>query len=155
MEPAVCTCRFADSARLYLAEINAALAEETDLVTAEKRLKEQRAGIEEQNNLHKGIFHIARPHLEKIAACFAGATTEEETDDALRLTVVYGVFLKRRSNLTLTQNEGKNSLHELVYALRESADALTFCRVSASVFANGDGEFPAGQIELVSPLRRG
>lgn len=132
-----------------LAEINSALAEEIDLVTAENRLKEQRSKIEEQNNLYKEIFGIAKPHLKKIGKRFAKATTDEETDEALRLSVVYGVFLKRRANLAMTANEGKITLSELVYSLRESADALTFYGVYSSVFAVGDGEFPAERIEFI------
>ena len=132
-----------------LAEINSALAEEIDLVTAENRLKEQRSKIEEQNNLYKEIFGIAKPHLRKIGKRFAKATTDEETDEALRLSVVYGVFLKRRANLAMTANEGKITLSELVYSLRESADALTFYGVYSSVFAVGDGEFPAERIEFI------
>ena len=130
-------------------QINATLAEESDLIAAENRLKEQRFKIEEQNNLYKGIFSIAKPYLKKIGKCLAGAVTEQEKDEALKVAVVYGVFLKRRSNLTLTKFDGKISLSELVYALRESADALTFCNVYSSVFANGDGEIAAEQIEFV------
>ena len=132
-----------------LAEINLTLAEEIDLVTAENRLKEQRSKIEEQNNLYKGIFGIAKPHLKKIGKRLAKAMTDEEKDDALRLSVVYGVFLKRRANLAMTENDGKITLSELVYSLRESADALTFYGVYSSVFAVGDGEFPAEQIEFI------
>ena len=132
-----------------LAEINSALAEEIDLVTAENRLKEQRSKIKEHNNLYKGIFGIAKPHLKKIGKRFAKAATDEEKDDALRLSVVYGVFLKRRANLAMTETDGKITLSELVYSLRESADALTFYGVYSSVFAVGDGEFPAEQIEFI------
>ena len=132
-----------------LAEINLALAEEVDLITAENRLKEQRLKIEEQNNLYKEIFDIAKPHFEKISKCLSSAATDEEKDSALRQAVVYGVFLKRHSNLTLMKNEGRISLAELVYALRESVDALTFCNVYSSVFSDGDGEYDAGQIELI------
>lgn len=132
-----------------LAEINLALAEETDLVTAENRMKEQRSKIEEQNNLYKEIFGIAKPHFKKISKRLAKANTDEEKDEALRLAVVQGVFLKRRSNLMLMKKEGKVSVSELVYALREAADALTFYGVYSSVFAVGDGEFPAEQIEFI------
>ena len=132
-----------------LAEINATLAEESDLISAENRLKEQRSKIEEQNNLYKDIFNVARPHLKKISKRLARATTDEEKDAALRLAVVYGVFLKRRSNLTLMRSGGKISLSELVYALRESCDALTFCDVYSSVFSTCDGEFSSAQIEFI------
>lgn len=132
-----------------LAEINLALAEETDLVTAENRMKEQRSKIEEQNNLYKEIFGIAKPHLKKIGKRLSKANTDEEKDEALRLAVVQGVFLKRRSNLMLMKKEGKVSVSELLYALREAADALTFCNVYSSVFMSGDGEFPAEQIEFI------
>ena len=49
----------------------------------------------------------------------------------------------------MTANEGKITLSELVYSLRESADALTFYGVYSSVFAVGDGEFPAERIEFI------
>lgn len=132
-----------------LAEINENLDEEAEIVSAENRLKEQRSKIEEQNNLYKGIFGIAKPHLKKIGKCLAAAATDDEKDRALRLAVVYGVFLKRRSNLTLIGSDGKISLSELLYSLREAADALTFCDVYSSVFMSGDGEFAAEQIELI------
>lgn len=104
-----------------LAEINAALAKENDLVTAENRIKEQRSKIEEQNNLYKEIFNISVPYLKKIGKYLSKAKNDEEEDDALRYAVVYGVLLKRRSNLTLMEKQGKISLSELFYSLRESA----------------------------------
>ena len=132
-----------------LAGINAALAEEIDLVSAENRLKEQRSKIKEQNNLYKDIYSIAKPHFKKIRKRLARAETDVEKDGALRGAVVQGVFLKRRSNLTLTKSNGKVSVSELVYALREVADALTFCNVYSSVFANGDGDYPFPQVALI------
>lgn len=132
-----------------LAEINAALAEEIDLVTAENRLKEQRSKIEEQNNLYKDIFGIAKPHFKKISKRLAKATTDEEKDEALRGAVVQGVFLKRRSNLMLMKTDGKVSVSELVYALREAADALAFCNVYSSVFMSGDGDYSFEQVALI------
>lgn len=132
-----------------LAEINATLAEEIDLVTAENRLKEQRSKIKEQNNLYKEILSIANPHFKKISKLLAKATTDEEKDEALREAVVQGVFLKRRSNLTLMKKGGEVSVSELVYALREVADALTFCNVYSSVFANCDGDYSFERIELI------
>lgn len=132
-----------------LAEINATLAEEIDLIAAENRLKEQRSKIEEQNNLYKEIFNIAKPHFKKIGKRLTKAATDEEKDEALRGAVVQGVFLKRRSNLLLMKNNDKISLSELTYALREAADALTFCNVYSSVFMSGDGDYPYGQIALI------
>ena len=132
-----------------LAEINQTLSEEAYIIAAENRLKEQRLKIEEQNNLYKGVFEIARPHFEKIGKRLESAVTDEEKDEALRQAVVYGVFIKRRSNLKLINTDGKISLSELVYSLRESADALTFRNVYSSVFANGEGDFAAEKIELI------
>ena len=132
-----------------LNEINETLSEEIELITAENNLKEQRSKIEEQNNLYKKIFSIARPHLEKIKSLFTIALTDEEKEKALRLAVVYGVFLKRRSNLTLIKANGKIALSELVYSLRESSDALTFCNVYTSVFVNGTGNYDSEIIESI------
>lgn len=132
-----------------LSEINATLAEEIDLVTAENRLKEQRSKIEEQNNLYKEIFNIAKPHFKKISKRLSKATTDEQTDEALRDAVVQGVFLKRQSNLMLMKRNGNVSISELVYAIREVADALTFRNVGSSVFANGDGDYPYDVVAFI------
>ena len=132
-----------------LKEVNLTLSEEVDLISAENRLKEQRLKIEEQNNLYKNIFDVARPYFKKINDCFSTAVTEAEKDAALRKAVVYGVFLKRRSNLMLLKKDGKISVSELAFSLREVADALNVGNVYSSVFYSGDGEFPAGQIYLI------
>lgn len=132
-----------------LSEINQTLSEETDLIKAENHVKEQRTKIEEQNNLYKGIFNIASHHLKKIEECFENAKSDKEKNDALCLACVYGVFIKRRSNLSLMEKDGKIMLSELVYSLRESCDALKFYNVYSSVFSNYDGELNAEYIELI------
>lgn len=132
-----------------LIEINTTLAEEIDIIAAENRIKEQRSKIEEQNNLYKEIFNISQPYLKTISEQLTSATTKEEIDQALRIAVVQGVFLKRRSNLMLIKREGKISISELVYALKESSDALTFYNVSSSVFADIDGDYLIDQIKLI------
>lgn len=132
-----------------LAEINETLAEEGDLIAAENKLKEQRSKIEEQNNLYKGIFAIFRPHLKKIKKCFSMAQSDEEKEKALRLAVVYGVYLKRRSNLAMLAKDGQAQLSELLYAMRESTDALSFYGAAASVIFEGDGTLPIGQITFL------
>lgn len=132
-----------------LAEINETLAEEGDLIAAENKLKEQRSKIEEQNNLYKGIFAVLRPHLKKIKKCFAKAISEEEKEEALRLAVVYGVYLKRRSNFAMLAKNGQVQLSELLYAIRESTDALSFYGAAASVIFEGDGTVPIEQITFL------
>ncbi len=132
-----------------LAEINQTLSEEGDLIAAENKLKEQRSKIEEQNNLYKGIFAIFRPHLKKIKKCFSKAKSEEEKEKALRLAVVYGVYLKRRSNLAMLAKDGQSQVSELLYAMRESTDALSFYGVAASVIFEGDGVVPIEQVTFL------
>ena len=132
-----------------LAEINETLAEESDLIAAENKLKEQRSKIEEQNNLYQGIFDVFRPHLKKIKKSFAKAKSEEEKEKALRLAVVYGVYLKRRSNLAILAKDGQAQLSELLYAMRESTDALSFYGAAASVIFEGDGRVPIEQMILI------
>lgn len=132
-----------------LAKINETLSEEGDLIAAENKLKEQRSKIEEQNNLYKGIFAVFRPHLKKIKMIFDNAESEEEKDKALRLVVVYGVYLKRRSNLAMLANNGQVQLSELLYAIRESTDALSFYGAASSVFFEGDGIVPIEQITFL------
>ncbi|MCI7095175.1 MAG: hypothetical protein MR909_04255, partial [Clostridiales bacterium] len=132
-----------------LAEINETLSEESDLIAAENKLKEQRSKIEEQNNLYKGIFAVFRPHLKKIKKCFAKAISEEEKEEALRLAVVYGVYLKRRSNFAMLAKNGQVQLSELLYAIRESTDALSFYGAAASVIFEGDGTALIGQVTFL------
>lgn len=132
-----------------LAEINQTLSEEGDLIAAENKLKEQRSKIEEQNNLYKGIFAVFRPHLKKIKKCFAKAISEEEKEEALRLAVVYGVYLKRRSNFAMLAKNGQVQLSELLYAIRESTDALSFYGAAASVIFEGDGTALIGQVTFL------
>ena len=132
-----------------LAEINETLAEESDLIAAENKLKEQRSKIEEQNNLYKGIFAVFRPHLKKIKKCFSRAISEVEKEKALRLAVVYGVYLKRRSNLAMLAKNGRAQLSELLYAIRESTDALSFYGAAASVIFEGDGTALIGQVTFL------
>lgn len=132
-----------------LAEINQTLSEEGDLIAAENKLKEQRSKIEEQNNLYKGIFAIFRPDLKKIKKCFSKAKSEEEKEKALRLAVVYGVYLKRRSNLAMLAKDGQSQVSELLYAMRESTDALSFYGVAASVIFEGDGVVPIEQVTFL------
>ena len=132
-----------------LTEINQTLSEEGDLIAAENKLKEQRSKIEEQNNLYKGIFAIFRPHLKKIKKCFSRAISEVEKEKALRLAVVYGVYLKRRSNLAMLAKNGRAQLSELLYAIRESTDALSFYGAAASVIFEGDGAYPIERLTLI------
>lgn len=131
---------------LSLAEINQTLSEEGDLIAAENKLKQQRSKIEEQNNLYKGIFDVFRPHVAKIQQIFGNAQSQEEKDEALRLAVLFGVYLKRRSNLAMLANNGQAQLSELLFAMRESVDALSFYGVAASVVCNGEGVFPIEQL---------
>lgn len=132
-----------------LIDINATLAEEIDIIAAENRMKEQRSKIEEQNNLYKEILSLSQPYLEKINSRLTKAKTNEEIDEALRLAVIQGVFLKRRSNLVLIKKEGKVSISELVYALKESLDALSFYNIASSIFSTVNGLYPLEQIELI------
>lgn len=122
-----------------LAEIKEMLSEEGDLIAAENKLKEQRSKIKEQSNLYKEIFTIFRPHLKKIKECFLKAKTKEEKEKALCYAVVYGVYMKRRSNLSMLTKNEKIPLAELLYAIRESIDALSFYGVATSVVFEGDG----------------
>lgn len=132
-----------------LAEANETLSEEGDLIAAENKLKEQRSKIEEQNKLYEGIFTLFRPHLQKMQMVFSQADTPEEKDRALRTAVVYGVYLKRRSNLAMLAKDGGARFSELVYSVRESADALSFYGAVSSVVSEGDGVYPIEKISFL------
>lgn len=132
-----------------LAETNETLSEETDLIAAENKLKEQRSRIEEQNKLYEGIFSVLRPHLKKIKTTFSKVKTDEDCDKALYLALIYGVYLKRRSNLAMLGKDGKIQFAELVYSVRESADALSFGGAISSVTNEGDGIYTTAQITFM------
>lgn len=121
-----------------LEETNMTLKEESDLILAENRLKEERSKIKEQNDLYNKIFSIARPRLERIKDSFQKAKTDEEKDNALRLALIYGTFIKRRSNLAMLEKEKTLSFNEFAYSLKESVDALSFYGIASSFHSSGD-----------------
>lgn len=132
-----------------LAETNETLSEESDLIVAENKLKEQRSRIEEQNKLYERIFAVFRPHLVKIKATFSKVETDGDCDRALNLALIYGVYLKRRSNLSMLGKDGEIQFAELVYSVRESADMLSFCGMISSVTNDGDGIYQTDQVTFL------
>ena len=128
---------------------NLALSEEADLVAAENRLKEQQSAIEEQNILYERIFSVLRLRLSKIKRLFAKAKSNEEIDLALRLSLVYGTYLKRRSNLTLLESNSLIPFQELLLALKESLGTLTFLNVTNSLKVEGKGQIEVEKVEFI------
>ena len=128
---------------------NLALSEEADLVAAENKLKEQQSAIEEQNLLYERIFSALRLRLAKIKRLFAKGKSNEEIDMALRLSLVYGTYLKRRSNLTLLESSNLISFQELLFALKESLGTLAFLNVATSLGVEGKGQIEVEKAEFI------
>lgn len=59
------------------------------------------------------------------------------------------VYLKRRSNFAMLAKNGQVQLSELLYAIRESTDALSFYGAAASVIFEGDGTALIGQVTFL------
>ncbi|MGM9969980.1 MAG: hypothetical protein ACI35S_06260 [Anaeroplasma sp.] len=132
-----------------LSKTNEVLAEEGDLIIAENKLKEQEAYISEQNRLYDKISIIFNPYLKKIEKLFIECNTNDEKKEVLKLSIIYGVYLKRRSNFIMIEKNGYIQFMELYHSFRESIDALNYYGILASVVCDGDGLF---RTEIITHL---
>ncbi len=123
-----------------LAETGEALSEENELIAAENELREKQAKIVEKNRLYDGIARTVRPQVEQLNRIVGGAETKEERRDALRLALIYGAYIKRRSNLAVLEEKETGDLRELLYCIRESLNQLSFYGAACSSVCDGEGE---------------
>ena len=107
--------------REQLADINAQLSEENELIRAENALKRRRAQLEEKNRLMDAMLSLVQPQLLAINRLLA-----DESAQSLKYICILGAYVKRRVNLALIcDKKASVPVEELAHCIRESLTYLT------------------------------
>ena len=108
------------------------------------RIRAERTELETRNRIYDDIVSAVQPQLDHITALL----DDRETPFAARLRQISlrSVFIKRRSNMELTAENGRLSATELQLAIAETVTYLRLSEVEAAVFAEGGGSYPAALI---------
>lgn len=119
--------------KLYL--LNEDLMSENDLLTADNKLKEKMAKLEEQNEIRSYIDAKLKPQFSRIKEIIASLPEDEEGfDNALKEACVLSVYIKRCSNLyLLSKSSGNISIAELGLAFTESLNYLKLSGVKTQI----------------------
>lgn len=121
--------------REQLADINAQLSEENELIRAENALKRQRAQIEEKNRLMDAMLSLVQPQLLAINRLLA-----DESAQSLKHICILGAYVKRRVNLALIcDKKAAVPVEELAHCIRESLTYLTQYGVACALHQEGSG----------------
>ena len=121
--------------REQLAEINAQLSEENELIQAENALKRQRAQIEEKNRLMDAMTGLVQPQLQQI-----NRLLEDVGAKNLKSVCLLGAYVKRRVNLALIcEKKAAVPVEELTHCIRESLAYLTQYGVVCALHQEGSG----------------
>ena len=121
--------------REQLADINAQLSEENELIRAENALKRQRAQIEEKNRLMDAMLSLVQPQLLAINRLLA-----DESARSLKHICILGAYVKRRVNLALIcDKKAAVPVEELAHCIRESLTYLTQYGVACALHQEGSG----------------
>ena len=129
--------------REQLAEINARLAEENELIQAENALKRQRAQIEEKNRLMDTMIALVQPQLLQI-----NHLLEEESVRNLKRICLLGAYVKRRVNLALIcEKNAVVPVDELAHCIRESLACLTQHGAACALHQAGKGSVSSRDIQ--------
>ena len=130
--------------REQLAEINAQLAEENELIQAENALKRQRAQIEEKNRLMDAMIALVQPQLLQI-----NRLLEEESVQNLKRICLLGAYVKRRVNLALIcEKNAVVPVDELAHCIRESLACLTQHGAACALHQAGKGSVGSRDIQI-------
>ena len=130
--------------------VNAQLSEENTLLTAENRMREERAQYETANRLYDTIADDVQEQVSRIDTLMRmPAAGTASTRRRLQECLVLGSYVKRRSNLILiSEHTGRIHVSELLFACRESLDSLTLAGVTCGVHVSGTGDYPARTLML-------
>ena len=121
--------------QVQLAEINAQLSEENELIQAENALKRQCTQIEEKNRLMDEMIALVQPQLLQI-----NRLLEEESIQNLKQICLLGVYVKRRINLALIcDKKTVVPVDELAHCIRESLTYLTQYGAVCALHQEGKG----------------
>lgn len=126
-----------------LSSKNELLSEEKELIAYENELKEQKAKIEQKNQLYDNIFAIVKEDLLQLKELLE--KTDKESEDYLKnmkKACVYLSYIKRRSNLEILHNQHENiNIQEIALSINESLVYLNECGILASLINNSKGEY--------------
>ncbi|MCR5249033.1 MAG: hypothetical protein K6E50_00340 [Lachnospiraceae bacterium] len=131
-----------------LADANAVLSEENDLIALERRLKEQKAQLEAQALVYEKIGAAMAPKQKKIRELL-NATRPDAADfaDALGKVCVLNAYSKRKTNLLLLSEEAlPKQNRELFLALSESARFLNCCGIDAAAVGEEYSGLPLSDV---------
>ena len=121
--------------RAQLAEINARLSEEIELIQAENALKRPRAQIEEKNRLMDEMIALVQPQLLQI-----NRLLEEGSVQNLKQVCLLGAYVKRRVNLALIcDQKAVVPVDELAHCIREPLTYLTQYGAVCALHQEGKG----------------
>lgn len=125
-----------------LAEVREELREESELLQAETRLKEERLEIAEQNRIYDELAVLTRPQNEKIAALAEEAERQpEKFRENLGKICFYGTYIKRRANLTLLAEKADTMpAGELCLSISETMRALKQMGIVSSLHGMPEGQ---------------
>ena len=121
--------------REQLADINAQLSEEKELIRAENALKRRRAQLEEKNRLMDAMLSLVQPQLLAINRLLA-----DESAQSLKYICILGAYVKRRVNLALIcDKKAAVPVEELAHCIRESLTYLTQYGAACALHQEGKG----------------
>ena len=130
--------------REQLAEINAQLSEENELIQAENALKRQRAQIEEKNRLMDAMTGLVQPQLQQI-----NRLLEDGGAKNLKSVCLLGAYVKRRVNLALIcEKKAIVPVEELTHCIRESLTYLTQYGAVCALHQEGSGSVDSRAAQL-------
>ena len=123
-----------------LAEINARLSEENELIQAENALKRQRAQIEEKNRLMNEMIALVQPQLFQINRLLEEENAQILNVQNLKQVCLLGAYVKRRVNLALICDQKTVvPVDELTHCIRESLTYLTQYGAVCALHQEGKG----------------
>ena len=130
--------------REQLAEINAQLSEENELIQAENALKRQRAQIEEKNRLMDAMTGLVQPQLQQINRLLENGGAKN-----LKSVCLLGAYVKRRVNLALIcEKKAIVPVEELTHCIRESLTYLTQYGAVCALHQDGSGDVDSRAAQL-------
>ncbi len=123
-----------------LAEINARLLEENELIQAENELKRQRAQTEEKNRLMDEMIVLVQPQLFQINRLLEEENAQILNAQNLKQVCLLGAYVKRRVNLALICDQKTVvPVDDLTHCIRESLIYLTQYGAVCALHQEGKG----------------
>ena len=110
-------------------------------LSQEAEIKAEKSELETRNAIYDHITRVVRPQLDRINALLDDADLPFE--EKMRPITVMSAYIKRRSNMELTAENGLLPLNELFLAALETADVLRQCGVSAAASGGGGVRYPS------------